>query len=176
MVRWREQPKQQTILPVSKIEPPNKITHERILEGDGSQESPFVFEISNWVDSAVIQGTIVDLILGPGTYKAGGTRHYTESPRGRLGNGDICEHVYQIDGKKVSLWFDLYLVTRLVEEPGQRHIKKKSLVASPTGKLLQEAIQGRASLAEPKSEKKTAGNGCLIIIIIIVVLYLISKM
>jgi hypothetical protein len=156
------------------VVPPKLITHKRISEGDGSRESPFVIHTSNYLLSAQIQGEIVDLVLGPGTYRPGGVRRYSESPRGNRGNGDICEHVFVINGRSVSVWFDLHLVTRLVEDPELKKIKKR-MIESPQGQLIQGEIRRMMGVSEREPEKKSSGSGCLILIIITVVLYFIFK-
>jgi hypothetical protein len=148
----------------STFQPPKRIAHDRIVEGDGSRESPFVIHTSNYGLSAQIQGEIIDLTLGPGTYNSGGSRHYSESTRGKPGNGDICEHVFLINGRNISVWFDLYLVTGLVEDPELKKIKK-GMIESPQGQLLQGDIRRMIGVTEPEPEKKAPGPGSLIPIV-----------
>jgi hypothetical protein len=156
------------------VKPIKRVVHERIVEGDGSFESPFVIATSNHLHSAQIQGEIIDLKLGSGTYRKGGIRRYSESPRGKPGNSDICEHAFVTDGMRASVWFDLYLVTRLFEDPELGKIRRR-MVESPQGQKLQAEIQKALGAAKPETEKKSSGCGFLIVGIVIFILYLIFK-
>lgn len=156
---------------VPPVDPPKRVVHSRIVEGDGSRESPFVIHTSNHLLSAQIQGEIIDLLLGAGTYRTAGRRAYFPSPRGKPGNGDLCEHVFQIDGREVSVWFDLYLVTQLAEDPELKRLKK-TMVESPQGRAIQSQIRKSMGHAEQKQEKQFSGIGCFVVTVILIFLFL----
>lgn len=119
---------------------PNPLS-ERILEGDGSRERPFVIHTSSHVLSASIQAEIIDKMYGKGTYSAReNSRLYYASDRGLPGNGDLCEHKIVVDGRPASVWFDLYMVTRLVNDPELKKAKAEML-NSPAGRKTQAAIR-----------------------------------
>src|SRR5689334_11499112 len=91
-----------------------------ILEGDGSRERPFLVAPITYYGSTVVQRETIDQIHGFGVYKPRGPRRYYESQRGKAGNKDLCEHVLSVNGKEVSVWFDLSEVTKFSEDPQNR--------------------------------------------------------
>jgi hypothetical protein len=92
--------------------------HPKIVEGDGSKDKPFVVNSNNPVGSAIIQKNVVTLVAGLQTEHLSTARMYYESPRGQPGNGDLCEHQIKVDDEIISIWFDLYLVTKQAKEAG----------------------------------------------------------
>jgi hypothetical protein len=116
-----------------------KPIHDRIIEGDGTSTNPFVIHTSNHMLSAQIQNEILDRVLGAGAWGQQERRYYP-SQRGQPGNEDLCEHLVTVGGQPRSIWFDLYLVTRLVNDPGLKEAKRK-LMESPGGQQATAAIR-----------------------------------
>ena len=116
----------------------NKL-HDRIIEGDGSREAPFVIHTSNYILSAQIQNEIVDRVFGAGAWTPQ-QRRYSSSKRGERGNEDMCEHLVTVGGRLTSVWFDLYLVTKLVNDPGLNEAKR-NLMASPAGQKVTALVR-----------------------------------
>lgn len=116
----------------------NKL-HDRIIEGDGSREAPFVIHTSNYILSAQIQNEIVNRVLGAGAWTPQ-QRRYSPSTRGESGNQDLCEHLVTVGGRLTSVWFDLYLVTRLVNDPGLNEAKR-NLMESPAGQKVTALVR-----------------------------------
>src|SRR5688572_30565310 len=98
--------------------------HDRIVEGDGTSTNPFVIHTSVHLLSAQIQDEILDRVLGPGAWTPQERRYYP-SKRGEPGNGDLCEHLVTVAGQPKSVWFDLYLVTSLVNSPELNEAKRR---------------------------------------------------
>ncbi len=127
------------------------------IEGNGSKESPFVTHASDQVTSAAIQAIIIDGIFGKGTYNPNGRRNYFYSVRGEPGNNDLCEHIVDVGGKKASVWFDLYLVSRLVNNSALKKVKGDviSPISIATQNVTQPApppILQEPSVASPASK------------------------
>lgn len=148
----------QTLTSLPPVVLPKRVVHSRIVEGDGSRESPFVINALNYFGSVTIQSEIVDLAIGEGAYRATKRRVYYTSSRGKPGNSDVCEYVFDVDGREVSVWFDLYLVTQWVENPEyQREVKSR--VESPQGRAVQSAIQKAFIRARPELQEKSSFGG-----------------
>jgi hypothetical protein len=133
---------------------------DRIIEGNGSRESPFVIHTSSYLLSAEIQKEIIDKIHGPGTYSQRGNRLYYSSERGAPGNGDLCEHKLSVNGQPVSIWFDLSLVTKLVNDPGLRKAKQEML-NSPTGQRVQAEFR-RMMMEKGGGSSKPQKDACFV--------------
>ncbi|MEY2537002.1 MAG: hypothetical protein QOG67_742 [Verrucomicrobiota bacterium] len=132
--------------------------HSRILEGDGSQESPFVIHTANYGLSRQIQTEIIDGIYGRNKWTLQGRYYYT-SARGNPGNSDLCQHRITVEGQQQSVWFDLYLVTRLANDPEVRASLKNltdSILKSPEGQQLKEQLQ--ASITKPKKSPSESNS------------------
>ena len=118
---------------------------ERVIEGDGSRETPFVIHTSDYAFSALLQNRIIDGLFGSGAWVAQ-QRRYSTSQRGESGNEDLCEHLVTVAGQLKCVWFDLYLVTKLANDPGLNEAKR-NLMESPS---MQQAIaQVRDELYKP---------------------------
>lgn len=128
--------------------------HDRIIEGDGSHDSPFVIHTSNYVLSAQIQNQIIDGVLGSGAWVAQ-QRRYSTSARGEAGNEDLCEHLVTVDGRLVSVWFDLYIVTRLITDPKLKEAKR-NLMESPAGKAVAEQVRNALFNPPPRPQHTLA--------------------
>lgn len=135
--------------------------HPNYQEGNGTKESPFVIHSSNVIRSAQVQQEIIDGIYGQGTKKTA-TRFYFESPRGLPKNGDLCKYSFNVNGEQKSVWFDLYLVTRLANDPELRRIKQEML-NSPESQRIQAELRQKLGLPTAKQPK-----GCLAIIVLFI--------
>jgi uncharacterized membrane protein YhaH (DUF805 family) len=131
------------------------------VEGNGSREFPFVIQTSNTLRSAQVQREILDGIYGQGT-KESADRFYYESHRGIHGNSDLCEHRFIIKGENKSIWFDLYLVTRLASDP-EWNLKKNEIVSKAlenpeTVRILDKMFQKIGLPAQPTVAASTSGS------------------
>jgi len=145
--------------------------HPNYMEGDGTRESPFVIHTSNTIRSAQIQREIIDGIFGPGT-KESASRHYYESPRGLPGNGDLCEHRFALGGVQKSVWFDLHVVTRMVNDPELNRFKQdmmSQLSKNPEFVRLQNGIRQRLGLPVQRQPRGCLGVVALFIGIIVLI-------
>lgn len=125
--------------------------HERILRGDGSAASPFVFHTASYLLSAAIQHEILDSLFGSGNWKTV-ERLYSGSPNGLPENRDLLEYRVDVRGELRSVFFDLFMVTRLAEDSDLKAAKQ----AIMTPELLAKAkscLLGTAPQA--KQEKAT---------------------
>lgn len=88
------------------------------LEGSGTQDDPIQIIALNAVSSAWNQNDVLDAMFGKGGFdRTKNQRLYYESPRGLKGNEDLCEtRVTLNDGSVKSVWFDLYMVTRITSQ------------------------------------------------------------
>jgi hypothetical protein len=111
--------------------------HDRIVEGDGTREQPFVIHTSNEMLSAKIQDEIIDRLFGAGASKFSVV--YYESRRGKPGNVDLRERFSLADGIRRSVWFDLYLVSALVNDPALNKAKRELMESPEMRKVLFEA-------------------------------------
>lgn len=126
--------------------------HDRIIEGDGSSTNPFVIHTSVHILSTRIQNEILDRIFGDGAWTPQERRYYP-SKRGHPDNEDLCEHVVIADGQRKSVWFDLYLVTKLVNDPALKEAKRR-LADSPEGKRIEAELRTGLS-RQPASKERT---------------------
>lgn len=139
--------------------------HPNYVEGDGSRAFPFVIHTSNTLRSAEVQREIIDGIYGQGT-KNSASRFYYESQRGLPGNGDLCEHKFTLNGEQVSVWFDLYLVTRLMNDPELNRAKREmmsELSKNPEFVRLQNEMRQKLGLPVQQRPK-----GCLGVVALLV--------
>ena len=99
--------------------------------------------------SAQIQNEILDRVLGPGAWTPQERRYYP-SKRGEPGNEDLCEHLVLVGGQPKSVWFDLYLVTRLVNSSELNEAKRR-LLESPGGQKAAAEVR-KAIFASQRKE------------------------
>lgn len=133
--------------------------HPNYVEGNGSREFPFVIHTSNAIRSAQVQREIIDGVFGEGTYQTFGTRLYSESRRGIPGNGDLCEHRVLVNGVERSIWFDLYLVTQLMNDPELNRAKADMMAElSKNPEFVRLQNEMRQKLGLPTQQKP---KGCL---------------
>jgi hypothetical protein len=153
-----------------KLVPKAARPHPNYMECDGSRESPFVIHSSNTSLSAQIQREIIDGIYGQGT-KDTASRFYSESRRGLPGNSDLCEHRFIVKGEKKSIWFDLYIVTRLVNDPELNRMKsavRSKLSQNPEFARLQNEMRQKLGLPAQRQPK-----GCLGVVALFIGLFVL---
>jgi hypothetical protein len=142
--------------------------HPDIVEGNGTRESPFLVRFNRYLFSTIAQSETINRIYGEGTYQPHGPRCYYESPRGTRGNKDLCEHVLSVNGKEVSVWFDLSEVTRCETDPAfvkAREGLREMLAKDPATPRIQEEMRKAMGLP-PRQQPK----GCLVLLLVIIVI------
>jgi hypothetical protein len=108
-----------------------------IISGSGHREEPFVVAAANPLTSVVLQAGTLKSIFGSDAYDQA-KREYHESANAHPGNRDLCEYRVLRDGKPFSVWFDLYLISRLRESP--EFVEKERALFPPSfGSKLDEA-------------------------------------
>ena len=130
-------------------------TRGGVLRGDGSRKNPYVVEAENHWLSARVQKEVIDASYGGHAYKVLGERLYSFSPDGLPGNKDLCEHRLLLHDKPLSVWFDLHLVTRLVEDPGLRVMQQVLQSATQLQMLGNRKKQERGSDRLHKGDEAT---------------------
>lgn len=86
---------------------------KRTLKGNGTRESPFIIDERDYVTSATVQDCLLELFFrADSALLKNAIRIYEASPRGELGNKDLCKTTINIHGKILDVWFDLADVTR----------------------------------------------------------------
>lgn len=133
--------------------------HDDILEGEGTKESPFVMAPVRYWFSTIAQKAVIDKLFGEGSCQPDGPRLYHESPRSIFNNQDLCQHLLIVDGREVSIWFDLSNVTKFELDPRLRRARaglREMLANHPNTPRVQARI--RNIINASKSDSCEAGQ------------------
>jgi hypothetical protein len=135
----------------------------KVKGGDGSKSDPFIIHAFNGFSSASAQKDAISVVYGAGQWTVVG-RNYYESSNGKPGNKDLCEWIIEVGGGKVSVWFDLYIVTLYQTDPkwiaerqkifGPPNPKIMGAIASELAKRVQVVVDRSPSDLEPVQELK----------------------
>lgn len=109
----------------------------KVRGGDGSKSNPFIIRAFNYTSSASAQKNAISAVYGEGQWTFVG-RNYYESPNGKPANKDLCEWVIAVGGINISVWFDLYMVTRYQEDP--KWIAERQKIFGPPSPRIMNAI------------------------------------